>query len=60
MADAQPFDPALFADAAIDAETAKLNADMTWLVEAPSLEIGFGLMLLAATRFLVSLIAPAA
>jgi hypothetical protein len=24
------------ADAAIDAETAKLNADMTWIVEAPS------------------------
>ena len=28
MADARPFDPALFADAAIDAETAKLNSDM--------------------------------
>src|SRR5947209_17241757 len=28
-ADARPFDPALFADAAIDAETAKLNSDMT-------------------------------
>src|SRR5436190_23133611 len=28
MADARPFDPALFADAAIDVETAKLNSDM--------------------------------
>jgi acetyl esterase/lipase len=28
MADARPFDPALFADTAIDAETAKLNSDM--------------------------------
>ena len=28
MADTRPFDPALFADAAIDAETAKLNSDM--------------------------------
>ena len=28
MADARPFDPALFADAAIDAETANLNSDM--------------------------------
>ena len=28
MADVRPFDPALFADAAIDAETAKLNSDM--------------------------------
>jgi hypothetical protein len=28
MADSRPFDPALFADAAIDAETAKLNSDM--------------------------------
>ena len=28
MADARPFDPALFADAAIDAETAQLNSDM--------------------------------
>ena len=28
MADARLFDPALFADAAIDAETAKLNSDM--------------------------------
>jgi acetyl esterase len=28
MADARPFDPALFVDAAIDAETAKLNSDM--------------------------------
>ena len=28
MADARPFDPALFADAAIDAETAQLNSDI--------------------------------
>jgi hypothetical protein len=28
MADVRPFDPALFADTAIDAETAKLNSDM--------------------------------
>jgi acetyl esterase/lipase len=28
MADVRPFDPALFADATIDAETAKLNSDM--------------------------------
>ena len=28
MAEVRPFDPALFADAAIDAETAKLNSDM--------------------------------
>ena len=28
MAEVRPFDPALFADAAIDAETAKLNLDM--------------------------------
>jgi acetyl esterase/lipase len=28
MADVRPLDPALFADAAIDAETAKLNSDM--------------------------------
>ena len=32
MADTRPFDPALFADAAIDAETAKLNSDMIQLL----------------------------
>src|SRR5271155_5770846 len=32
MADARPFDPALFADAAIHAETAKLNSDMIQLL----------------------------
>src|SRR5205814_10395227 len=32
IADARPFDPALFADAAIDAETAKLNSDMIQLL----------------------------
>ena len=43
MADVRPFDPALFADAAIDAETAKLNSDMIqmltgepeWWISAP-------------------------
>jgi hypothetical protein len=29
MADTRPFDPALFGDGAIDAETAKVNSDMT-------------------------------
>jgi acetyl esterase len=32
MPDTQPFDPALFGEAAIDAETAKLNADMIQLL----------------------------
>ena len=32
MTDLRPFDPALFADAAIDPETAKLNADMIELL----------------------------
>jgi acetyl esterase len=46
MADARPFDPALLADVAIDAETAKLNSDMIqmltgqpewWIVGAPAM-----------------------
>ena len=32
MTDTRPFDPALFAEAAIDAETAKLNAEMIRLL----------------------------
>jgi hypothetical protein len=32
MADRRPFDPALFGEGAIDAETAKLNADMIQLL----------------------------
>ena len=32
MADVRPFDPALFAEAAIDAETARLNSDMIQLL----------------------------
>jgi hypothetical protein len=32
MANTRPFDPALFDDAAIDAETAKLNSEMIQLL----------------------------
>ena len=36
MSDTRPFDPVLFGDAAIDAETANLNAQMIQLLHWPT------------------------